>query len=247
MWIALRLFILDQQSTFLNDSSYRGFNYPTTTQRMRATDTQNGTSQKREADFCPDISDDVRVGTSFLSLSFPAIRLITFDADGPAPPVQEKTSGLKVACSTSRIRCSYFSFFICSCILYAPPMSFGHVLAWGLKIFTSKEVFENLFSHRPFARMSRRASSCCGSSICEGFASQSLKTRLDFDIVAYFVQEIGEGITDVIVSDVGVTTFWAVQCVGYCEWFVASTVTRKFNWFPSVSQLHFLLSRSDIS
>ena len=75
-----------------------------------------------------------------------------------------------------------------------------------------------------------------GSSICEGFALQSLKTRLDFDIVAYFVQEIGEGITDVIVSDVGVTTFRAVQCVGYCEWFVASTVTRKFNWFPSVSQ-----------
>ena len=55
-------FILDQQSTFLNDSSYRGFNYPTTTQRTRATDTQNGTSQKREADFCPDRSDDVRVG-----------------------------------------------------------------------------------------------------------------------------------------------------------------------------------------
>ena len=75
----------------------------------------------------------------------------------------------------------------------------------------------------------------CGSSICEGFALQSLKTRLDFDIVAYFVQ-IGEGITDVIVSDVGVTTFRAMQCVGYCEWFVASTVTRKFNWFPSVSQ-----------
>ena len=40
--------------------------------------------------------------SSFLSLSFPAIRSITFDADGPAPPVQEETSGLKVACSTSR-------------------------------------------------------------------------------------------------------------------------------------------------
>ena len=159
MWIALRHFILDQQSTFLNDSSYRGFNYSTTTQWSRATDTQNETSQKREADFCPDIKMMSEWESSFLSLSFPAIRLITFDADGPAPPVQEKTSGLKVACSTSRICCSYFSFFICSCILYAPPMSFGHILAWGLKIFTSKKVFENLFSHRPFARMSRRASS----------------------------------------------------------------------------------------
>ena len=27
----------------------------------------------------------------------------------------------------------------------------------------------------------------CGSSICEGFTLQSLKTRLDFDIVAHFV------------------------------------------------------------
>ena len=97
--------------------------------------------------------------SSFLSLNFPAIRLITFEADGPAPPVQEKTSGLKEAFSTSRIRCSYLSFFSCSCILYASLMSLGQVFACGLKILTSKKVLENLFSHRPLARMSRRASS----------------------------------------------------------------------------------------
>ena len=32
------------------------------------------------------------------------------------PPEAEKTSGVKEACSTSRIRCSYARFFVFSCI-----------------------------------------------------------------------------------------------------------------------------------
>ena len=72
--------------------------------------------------------------SSFLSLNFPAIRLITFEADGPAPPVQEKTSGLKEAFSTSRIRCSYLSFFSCSCILYASLITLSKKLTWTVHV-----------------------------------------------------------------------------------------------------------------
>ena len=36
----------------------------------------------------------------------------------PIPPVVDMTSGVKVACSTSRILCSYCLLFSCSCRLY---------------------------------------------------------------------------------------------------------------------------------
>ena len=50
--------------------------------------------------------------STLFSLIFKARRSITFDADGPAPPVQANISGLKLLFSTSMIRCSYFNFFI---------------------------------------------------------------------------------------------------------------------------------------
>ena len=50
-------------------------------------------------------------GSADLSLIFCAILVITLLADGPAPPVVAKTSGLKELCSTFVMRCSYFSFF----------------------------------------------------------------------------------------------------------------------------------------
>ena len=50
--------------------------------------------------------------SSLLSLSFPAMRLIVLAAEGPAPPVQENTSGVKVAFSISITRCSYFLFLV---------------------------------------------------------------------------------------------------------------------------------------
>ena len=52
--------------------------------------------------------------SSVFSLSLVAILFITFAADGPAPPEQEKTRGANVAFSTSIIRFSYFCYLMVS-------------------------------------------------------------------------------------------------------------------------------------
>ena len=174
--------------------------------------------------------------SSFLSLNFPAIRLITFEADGPAPSVQEKTSGLKETFSTSRIRCSYLSFFSCSCILYASLMSLGQVFACGLKILTSKKVLENLFSHRPLARMSRRASSSvvvllfAKASPCKVWRQGSTSTSSHTS----FRRLANE-------SRMSLCLIWVYPPFGQCSaWDTVNGSLHaqllKFYWFPSVSQ-----------
>ena len=94
-----------------------------------------------------------------LSLIFDASLVITLVADGPAPPVQAKISGLKVLFSTLITLDSYFNFFCASWNLYASLISFGHDLARGLKILTSKNVRQNRESQSPLALMSSLASS----------------------------------------------------------------------------------------
>ena len=79
-------------------------------------------------------------GSEVLSLSLNASLVMVFDADGPAPPVVTKTSGLKELCLIFMIRCSYLRFFEASWCLYASWICFGQELAKGLKILTSTRV-----------------------------------------------------------------------------------------------------------
>ena len=37
---------------------------------------------------------------------------------GPHPPLEDRTNGVKILCSTSRILCSYASLFSLSCLRY---------------------------------------------------------------------------------------------------------------------------------
>ena len=62
----------------------------------------------------------------------------------PIPSVTDKTSGVKVVCSTSRILCSYCHLFSCSCHLYADVSGLWQFdLAQGLNILTSINAFLN--------------------------------------------------------------------------------------------------------
>ena len=54
-----------------------------------------------------------------LSAIIDAILLKTTDAVGPKPPIVLKTSGVRLPCSTSRIRWSYLRLFSCSCFFVA--------------------------------------------------------------------------------------------------------------------------------
>ena len=47
----------------------------------------------------------------------PASLLKAIVAEGPQPPLVDRTRGVKVPCSTSRIRCSYALLFSRSCLL----------------------------------------------------------------------------------------------------------------------------------
>ena len=97
--------------------------------------------------------------SSLFSEIFWASSFMTLLAEGPAPPVDENTRGLKVMFSTSLILCPYLSFLSSSWYLEESPMVLGQVFASGLKILTSKKVLSNTVSQRPLAFMSRRTSS----------------------------------------------------------------------------------------
>ena len=62
-------------------------------------------------------------------------------ADGPHPPLVERTNGVKVPCSTWLIRCSYFLLFSFSCLRWVEFVEV-EVLegANELKTLTSKKV-----------------------------------------------------------------------------------------------------------
>ena len=99
--------------------------------------------------------------SEFDSFSFSAILLASCSivrvVDGPAPPMNENTSGkFTLLCvkyslltlqalqrvllfSASSIRCSHFRHFSDSRYLYSFIESFGQELLSGLKIFTSKK------------------------------------------------------------------------------------------------------------
>ena len=81
------------------------------------------------------------IESEYDSFVFSAILLascfIVRDADGPAPPCS-KTRAERSYSSTSSIRCSYLRHFNDS-YLYTSTEFFGHDLASGLKIFTSKK------------------------------------------------------------------------------------------------------------
>ena len=59
---------------------------------------------------------------------FWASRFMTLLAEGPAPPVDENTSGLKVLFSTSLFLCSYLSFFEFFVVFVRVSYGFGAAL-----------------------------------------------------------------------------------------------------------------------
>ena len=56
-------------------------------------------------------------GWSYFSEMRPASLLNATVADGPHPPLVDRTRGVKVSCSTSRTRCSYALLFSRSCFV----------------------------------------------------------------------------------------------------------------------------------
>ena len=56
-------------------------------------------------------------GWSYFLEMRPASLLNATVADGPHPPLVDRTRGVKVPCSTSRTRCSYALLFLRLCLL----------------------------------------------------------------------------------------------------------------------------------
>ena len=66
--------------------------------------------------------------SSLFTQIFWASRFMTLLAEGPAPPVDENTRGLKVLFSTSLILCSYLSFFEFFVVFVRVSYGFGAAL-----------------------------------------------------------------------------------------------------------------------
>ena len=78
----------------------------------------------------------------------------------PIPPVVDMTSGVKVACSTLCILCSYCLLFSCSCRLYTEVRGLLR-FHWvhGLITLTSTNALSKRPPQKPYMATSRRASS----------------------------------------------------------------------------------------
>ena len=132
-------------------------------------------------------------------------------AEGPAPSVQANTIGLKLLFSTSRIRFSYFIFLIFSWYLYASLISLRQLFASGLKIFTSKNVRSNLCPESICFDVRSSFLVRAGGFVVEGLLLQLLKHGLDLDVVANFINQIGEGIPNLVVAHNFISAFGAMQ------------------------------------
>ena len=97
-------------------------------------------------------------GSSFLSLSFPAMRFITggSGACSSSTGKDERVEGGLLYLYNSLLIFEFLRLFV---MFVGVWNGLRAAFCMGLNILTSKKVLENLFSQRPLALMSRRASS----------------------------------------------------------------------------------------
>ena len=81
-------------------------------------------------------------------------------AEGPQPPLEDRTNGVKVPCSTCRILCSYALLFSLSCLQYVELVEDELLVgAKELNTLTSKKALLWLLSQTFWALMSSLAPS----------------------------------------------------------------------------------------
>ena len=101
-------------------------------------------------------------------LSSPGVVVIHFVASGAAPPVSD-ISGRKLLCSTSRMRCCYFTFFTFWWCLQGSGIGFL-ILSKGIKKFTSKR---HGMKSRPQRRFGVKSMHFSSSLVVDLLQSQS--------------------------------------------------------------------------
>ena len=90
----------------------------------------------------------------------PASLLKATVAEGPQPPLEDRTNGVKVPCSTCRTLCSYALLFSLSCLRYVELVEDELLVgAKELNTLTSKKALLWLLSQKFWALMSSLAPS----------------------------------------------------------------------------------------